>query len=159
MNYFYSSLEKRKYLEAMKQTFGSPFHFFDERVTGFVIGCFFAVAHYQPYEWNRRITSECNRAYGFVKEVDGELEIAFIRSRGLFSPFWLAFYTLLSKLICEICEARNGFELGAASWWMSIVIAVFVCGITAIQSAMTEQGEEGLREVNKFLLNPEEYYC
>ena len=158
MNYLYSTLEKQQYLTAMKQRFDSPFRIFDGRVTGFVIGSFFAVANYQPYEWNRRITSECNRAYGFVKEVDGELEICFLRSWGLFSPLWLVFYTLFCKLICVICEVRNSFDLGTAGWWLSIALSIFICGITAFQSAVTENGQEVLREVNQLLQNPEEYY-
>lgn len=86
-----SDLNKEEYLKRLHQTFRSPFQLFDERVCGIVIGPFFSVAYHSPYEWNRRITSECNRAWGYVKEVDGKAEVQFIRGKGLLSPFWLCF--------------------------------------------------------------------
>ena len=158
MRCLYSPLGKKEYLTALKDRLESPFQIFDERVTGIVIGPCFAVAHYAPWEWNRKITSECNRAYGFVRDADGELEICFIRSKGLLSPFWLVFFTVFSQLICWIVMDQNGMELGSVTWLISFVVAAVVCVITAVEAALTEQGEAGVREVNKFLTNPKEYY-
>ena len=131
----YVSMKKRDYLAAMKRKFSSPLYLWDARLTGFVVGSFFAVAHYQPYEWNRKITSECNRAYGYVKEVHGELQIHYFRGYGLLTPGWLLVMTLLS-----------------------FACALVACVISAIQVGFTDAGVLGAREVEKFLENPEEYY-
>ena len=93
--YLESSLTANEYLSQLKRTFCSPFLIYDERVCGIIIGPFFSVAYHSPHEWNRRITSECNRAWGYVKEVDGKASVTFMRGKGLLSPFWLVFCTLL----------------------------------------------------------------
>lgn len=156
MEYIYSQMPKEKYLSAMKQKFGNPFSVFDERITGFVIGPFFSVAHYQEYEWNRQITGECNRAWGIVRESHVELEIRFIRGRGLLSPFWLVFFTLLCKLLLAI--SLQGQDVGGMDWVMSPICSLIICGVSALQTHMTDKGVAGMREINKFLENPEEYY-
>lgn len=158
MGYVYSTMEKKEYLAAMRQRFDNPLYVFDERVTGFVMGPFFAAAHYQPWEWNRKITSECNRAYGIVREKDGKLEIRFIRSKGLLSPFWFAFYTLLCQGMCWIVMERNHMELGNVTWLISFAVAAVVCVITAVESSLTENGQAGEQEVYRFLRDPKEYY-
>lgn len=158
MEYIYSQMPKDQYLSAMKRKFGNPFYIFDERITGIVIGPFFSVAHYQEYEWNRQITSECNRAWGIVRENHVELEIRFIRGRGLFSPFWLVLLTLLIRAVYAVIEVVHQSQLGLAAWLLSAAIAALVCGITAAHAHMTDKGVAGMREINKFLENPEEYY-
>ena len=154
-----SELSKRAYLSALKQTFRSPFRIWDERVCGIVIGPLFSVAYHSPYEWNRRITSECNRAWGYVKETDGETHVTFIRGKGLLSPFWLIFYTLLCHIILLVC---GGYELYAGHEGLflgiSFAMALVACLTTAIQSIITEAGEAGFHEITRLLLHPEEYY-
>lgn len=154
----YSSMKKQSYLVAMKRKFSNPLNLWESRLTGIVIGPFFAVAHYQPYEWNRRITSECNRAYGYVKEVQGELQIHYFRGWGLLAPGWLAVLTLLSRLIFMFAEVQRDVRIGPALWLYSLLCALIPCVISAIQVNFTEAGIEGAREVEKFLENPEDYY-
>jgi hypothetical protein len=154
----YVSMKKRDYLAAMKRKFSSPLYLWDARLTGFVVGSFFAVAHYQPYEWNRKITSECNRAYGYVKEVHGELQIHYFRGYGLLAPGWLLVMTLLCRLIFWIAEIQRNMDIGVTAWVVSFACALLACVISAIQVGYTDAGVLGAREVEKFLENPEEYY-
>ena len=160
MHYLYAQLPKEEYLENMKQKFDSPFRLWDERITGFVLGRFFSVAHYQEHEWNRKVTSECNRAWGFVKETDGELEICFLRGKGLLAPEWLLLYTLLCRLIFLVAQIRDPMlDMGIYGWLLSAVCALIVGIVTAIQCCFTEKGQEGEGELIRFLLDPENYYC
>jgi len=133
----------------------SPFRVLDERVTGFVIGPFFSIAHYAAYDWNRRITCECNRAWGTVRKDGDHTQVRFVRGKGLFSPFWLIFFTLLC-LFFFYCGLE---EMSASSIAISVGIAVFIGLLTAFQSSITENGEAGAGEITKLLKNPEEYYC
>lgn len=153
MKKLYTVLPKQEYLSAMKGKFSSPFRFFgEERITGFVAGPFFSVAHHMPWEWNRRITSECNRAYGFVGTKNGETEVRYMCSRGLFSPFWLALFMLPSEVLFLV-----GDMAGVGSWILSAAISLGICGATAIDAGMTENGRAGAWEVYRFLQNPEKY--
>ena len=154
-----TELSKDAYLSALKQTFQSPFRLWDERVCGIVIGPFFSVAYHCPYEWNRRITSECNRAWGYAKEIDGQTYVTFIRGKGLLSPFWFLFYTLLCHVIVLVC---GGYELYMGHeglfFGISIAMAIVACLTTAFQSIITEAGEAGFHEVTRLLRHPEDYY-
>ena len=159
MNYIYAKLPKDKYLAAMKQKFRNPLYVFDERITGTVLGRFFSVAHYQSYEWNRKITSECNRAWGFVKEVDGELEVCFLRGKGLLAPGWFLVWTLVCRIMWWFFELREGMIL---PWYVSMglcaVMSLTVCVATAFESCLTEAGAAGAREIDRFLKDPEQYF-
>lgn len=159
MNYIYSSLSRRGYLDALRQRFENPLNFFDERVTGVVFGSFFSVAHYQEYEWNRRITSECNRAYGYVRESHGELEIRFIRGKGMLSPSWLLVWIIMIRLVFLAMEIGSGYSIGIAAWLVSAAIALLVCAISAFHSSITDKGVAGAYEIDKLLTDPENYYC
>ncbi len=161
MNILYSNLPKQKYLAEMRASFTSPLAVFswNSRLTGFVLGSFFAVAHYQPHEWNRQITNECNRAYGFVKEENGWLKIQFVRGKGMLSPCWLLFYTLLCRVMFAFFEIRNEMKLGSTAWILSFVCALVIGLATAFTDSITEEGQAGVWEIDKFLRNPETYFC
>lgn len=159
MEYIYSPMSKPAYLAALRQKFDSPLRFYDERVTGVVIGSFFSVAHYQEYEWNRRITSECNRAFGFVKQTHGELEIRFVRGKGLLAPGWFSVLLLLCRLFFLVAEIRAEQRLGVIAWVCSAAIALVVCVISALHSSITDKGAAGAYQIDKFLEDPENYYC
>ena len=154
-----SDLRREDYLAKLKQTFRNPFLLWDERICGVIIGPLFSVAYHSPYEWNRRITSECNRAWGYVKEIDGETHVTFIRGKGLLSPFWLIFYTLICHVILFAC---GGYELYAGHEGLFLLIsfamALVACLVSAFQSIITAQGETGFHEITRLLLHPEEYY-
>lgn len=145
---------KGKYLAEMKYKRGSVFSVFDARVTGIVVGSFFAVAHHMPWEWNRKISGESNRAYGFVTEKDGKTQIRYIRSFGQLSLGWL----LLMTAFVELVFVLNSEELGWTGLAVSAVISLLVCGMTSLGVLLTENGQAGAEELEKFLMNPEEYY-
>jgi len=146
---------QKAYCRCLRQKLDSPLRLFDERVTGIVIGPFFSIAHYAEWEWNRRITSECNRAWGFVRRDGAHSRVCFVRGKGLLSPFWLVFFALLCLffLSCGLEELTGGIALAAVG------IAVLICGITAFQSSITENGDAGAGEITKILRCPEDYYC
>ena len=148
-----SDLCKDDYLSALKCTFRSPFQLWDERVCGVILGPFFSIAYHSPHEWNRKITDEVNRAWGFVKEADGKTQVCFFRGKGNLSPFWILFYTV-------VCYVMLLFSLGyePAFLWVSLGLSLLICIITAFQSLITEAGEAGFHEVTRLLQSPEEYY-
>ncbi len=128
-------------------------------MTGIVVGPFFSVAYYAPLEWNRRITGECNRAMGIVKTADGKTEVSFIRSKGLLSPFWflgiMAVVLLSFFLVVDSQEWQSG--AGTAVWY-SFLISATICGFTALEACLTEQGAAGEWDIDSFLTNPREYF-
>lgn len=153
MYHFESALRKDEYLCVLKCTFRSPFLLWDERVCGTVIGPFFAIAYHSPYEWNRKITGEINRAWGYVKQTEENTQVFFLRGKGCLSPFWFLFYAL-------ICYLMFLFSLGydPSFLWVSLGISLFICVTTAFQSVITEAGEAGFHEVTRLLQHPENYY-
>lgn len=161
MEELYTSLPKKAYLASLKQGFCNPFDVFSERVTGIVVGPFFSVAHYQDWEWNRKISSECNRAFGFVSQAHGETKILFFRGKGLLSPLWLLGLAI-SFVLFILCVAPVD-EIAPGDWWgifgCAVVCSLTVCGTTAIQACLTDKGQAGAREITKFLQDPEHYYC
>lgn len=147
---------RAKYLKELRSCFSFPLGFTREKVTGFVLGPFFSVAYHSPYEWNRRITNECNRAFGYVKNVDGGVQVYFLRSRGLLSPFWLLFFTLvLSVYFTAATEQAEVFR-----WLVSAAISLVIGLVTALLDSLTDQGQEGAGIVTALLRDPEDfYYC
>ncbi len=158
MHTIYSPLKPDAWKEKLKENFSSPLYVFDERVTGIILGPFFSVAHYQEYEWNRRITSECSRAWGFVKEADGQSEITFLRGWGCFSPGWILFYTLLCRAVFLYLSYQDNLELGMSGWVISLGISVFCCAISILHDSLTEGGQASWRQLKKCLEDPENYY-
>ena len=165
MNILESTLSKKEYLAALKGCLMSPFGILNERMTGIVVGSFFSVAYYSPYEWNRKITHECNRAWGRVVETEAGTQVRFIRGKGLFSPFWLVALTVLFAIMIVIMASAETVgqidlsgEMGIV-WLMAAGISFAVCLITAFHSSVTEQGIEGAGEITRMLRDPGEYYC
>ena len=150
---FQSELCRKDYLTKLKQTFRSPFLLFSEHVSGIVIGPFFSVAYHSPYEWNRRITSECNRAWGYVQEIDGKTTVRFVRGKGLLTPSWFLIYTVLCYLIFLLSGMYEPVFFA-----ISCGIALVACLATAFQSIITDAGEAGFHEVTRLLMYPEAYY-
>lgn len=151
-----SDLSRKEYLSELQCCFRSPFLIYDERVCGIIIGPFFSVAYHSPHEWNRKISGEINRAWGYVKEVEGKSHVKFIRGKGTLSPFWLLFYFLLCLAIL-LLKGENVFS-HPLYIWVSLIISIGVSVASAFQSLITEQGEAGHHEVTRLLRNPEEYY-
>ena len=158
----HSDLSCKTYLSCLKEQFSSPFSIFRERVTGFSVGPFFSIAYYSPYEWNRRITNECNRAWGYVKEVDGKSQIHYIQGKGLFSPFWILFVYLSWLILFFLFGLNQQIPLGELFVWqvwvMGAVVSLAICAVTAFQSSITEAGIAGEYEIEKLIAHPEDYY-
>ena len=149
MNILESNMPKNAYLAELKGCLMSPFGLFSERMTGIVIGSFFSVAYYSPYEWNRKITHECNRAWGKVVETENGTEVRFIRGKGLFSPFWLITLTVLfAVMMILMVNIDTGGQIDLSGemgllWLLAAGISFALCLITAFHSSITEQGIEG----------------
>lgn len=155
-----SRLDRKRYLSALKVCRTGGYPMFSEGVTGIVIGPFFSMAYYSPYEWNRRITHECNRAWGYVKEADGKTQVHFIRGKGLLTPSLFLLITLLCYLIFLFGLDFNLFVVGhPLVIFSSFGIALFTCLTTAIASCFTDEGIYGEAEIERMLENPQEYYC
>lgn len=160
MNTIESHLTKKQYLSELKGCRTGGYPLFSEGVTGIVIGPFFSMAYYSPYEWNRRITHECNRAWGYVREVDGKTQVHFIRGKGLLTPFWFLLILLLCYVII-LFSLDFDFEIAAhpAVLLMCVGISLFTCLTTAFASYITDEGIAGEAEIFRMLSNPKEYYC
>jgi len=149
-----SELPKNAYIALLRQKFDSPFRLFSERVTGVVVGSCFSIAHYAEFEWNRKITSECNRAWGIVREKDGKTEVCFIRGKGLMSPFWLILFFLI--FLGALYFGME--EMTAAVCWLSAGLSLMIGGLTAFESTITENGVNGAGEITRLLKDPEDFY-
>lgn len=150
-----TQLPAAAYCKLLRQKLDSPFRVFDERITGIVIGPFFAIAHHAQWEWNRRITCECNRAWGFVKETGGKTQVCFLRGKGMLSPFWLLLYTL----VCAFFFYVELEEMCRESWLAALGISAGICALTAFQDSLTESGIAGAGEITRILNDPKDYYC
>lgn len=155
MEVFTSQLPAKAYCRILRMKLDSPFYVFDERMNGVVIGTFFSLCHHAPWEWNEKITSECSRAWGYVREKNGVTQIHFIRGKGLLAPSWMLFFTLVSMF----CIYAAVGELPPAAWYASIGIALAVGIFTAITDSLTEDGIAGAGEITRILKDPKEYYC
>ena len=153
MYYLESCLSKKDYLSELKRTFRSPFLLYDERVCGTIIGPFFSIAYHSPYEWSRRFTGECNRAWGYVKDVDGKSAVRFIRGKGEMSPFWFIFYSVICYLVFLLTYGYDPNFL-----WIAMAVSFVICLSSVFRSTITENGEAGFHEVTRLLLHPEDYY-
>lgn len=150
----HSQLPAEQYRQELRACLGWKIPFMGDCLNGIVIGNFFSVAYYSPYEWNRRITRECNRAIGYVKRNDQGTEVHFVRSKGLCSPMWVS---LLLILWGGVGAAAYGIWPGVL---FGLALTAAVCGISALQSSITEQGVADEQVIIMFLTNPKEfYYC
>lgn len=160
MNRLECNLNRKQYLSALKGCRTGGYPLFSEGVTGMVIGPFFSIAYYSPYEWNRRITHECNRAWGYVKETEGKTQVHFFRGKGLLTPSWFLLITLLCYLIFLFgLEFDYSVAAHPLVIFASFAVALFTCLTTAIASSLTDEGIYGEAEIIRLLTNPKDYYC
>lgn len=156
-----SSLPAKSYLSSLRTIATLNFAMWDHYACGFVIGPFFSVAYHSPYEWNRRITRECNRAWGYVKDQGDSCEVHFIRGKGLLTPLWMILMILLCRFVLGF--GSNAYVFMEAPWllWaISVAAALITCGVSAIESSITEEGETGAGVITMILKAPHEFhYC
>lgn len=155
MAYLISELTKEEYLRGLNNSFESRLHFTDERITGFTLGPFFCVAHHNCWEWNRRITGECTRAYGFVRQEGTETKAYYVNTRGLLCPSGFLFFTVL----CQVMFLASGYIALAdgIGWLISAGIALVGCLMSALECTLTEAGEKSAWKLYKLLKNPKQY--
>lgn len=158
MEYLKSELDWKIYLIHLKDCCSSPLSLFRERVTGLVIGPFFSVAHHTDYEWDRRYSTVCTRAWGYVREKEGKTVVRYVRWYGLLTPFWVLFF-LAFWTICLLIVLEPGTAVDAGIWLGILLVGLFPCLITAFAAVVTERGEYSHGELTKLLRNPENYYC
>lgn len=155
---FQSSHSKNAYLTELRQSFGSIFDFWDERFTGFVIGNFFCVTHHCDYEWNRRINGETNTAIGFVKKLEDGCNVHFFTVKGELRPQGMFMLICLQLLIFIFCYAfdRDPISPSHIPIIAGVILAVslFVAGVSAFLSWLTENGQAGYRSLLSLLLDP-----
>lgn len=153
--YVESELPPKAYLNTLRKKFTTPFALYSERVTGVIIGPFFSIAYYNGFEWNRKITNECTRAFGRVMTVDGKTKVYFYYSKGLLSLSWILLFFALGMLM--------GWAYGLGIIWRlvtSLVFAFLFCGYTAFADSLTEAGAQGAGVLTSLLEKPEEFfYC
>ena len=160
MEYLKSELPAKVYLSELKASLMSPFAIFRERVTGFVLGPFFAVAHHSDYEWDRRFNMVCSRAWGYAKKSEEGTEIHFLRWHGFLTPFWLVIFTMLCLIMNVIAMGDNDGVIPLMTLLIvSIGISLVICVASAIGTVMTERGDTSQGEITRLLKNPEDYYC
>ena len=160
MDVLYPRQSKEDYLRLLKGTKRIRFPFPGDVLNRLVVGRFFSIAYHSPYEWNRQITMECNRAVGYVKEQYGQTEVHYVLLKGwcslggilAFFTIWMLLMTILG-LLAEL-PLQELFS-NALVWIVAVVAtAVFVL-ITAFHSSITEAGEQGENLVMKLLKYPE----
>lgn len=160
MNCLESNLDVNNYLSALKNCRTGGYPIFTEGVTGTFIGQFFSVAYYSPYEWNRRITHECNRAWGYVKEHNGKTKVYFVRGKGFLTPFWVLVYWFACYLIFLFSLAADVMVTEEPMFLLvALILSLFICFISAAGSFFTDAGIAGENEILRMLQNPEDYYC
>lgn len=159
-----SELPPEAYRAALKSKFDFSRGFGEERVTGVLAGRFFSLAYYSGWEWNRRITNECNRAFGYIRDTEGKTEVVFLRGKGQLSISWLLLLTLVLRgifLLTLVAReiSLSGYGAGRILWLISALIALGICCATAFGSLITERGQEGAGTVTKLLRAPDDFYC
>ncbi len=158
--YIHSDVEKKKYLRELRYQMESWFAFGDTRFTGVILGNFIYITHHAGHEYNRRISNEKSRAFGFVtKEKDG-CGVHVICTWGYLDPFSIVSLYLVAMLIISVASfmqtmemAINPFATPAVCWGIAVSV-LFVSAITFVQSWFTERGQESMRELLTLLQNP-----
>jgi hypothetical protein len=151
-----SSLSPAVYKQIVKKKLHNFSYIGQERFSGHFIGPFFFFTHHCYWEWNRRITAEMNNAIGFIRQTPTGTRLHYIRTRGIFQPF----YTLVSFLAWSVLWLLIGLFAKALP---ELLPYVPLCGIygtlllwlcTAINSSITENGKIGREILDYFLGDP-----
>ena len=153
-----SELQYDAYRSAMKEQMDRFTAFGMERFTGVVLGRFFYITYHSGHEFNRRITNEKNRAIGIMSPSEHGTKVSAVQFAGYSDPVSIVVLYLFFLLCIYSLSLANGmgFYVGMYAYGL---IPTGICAIlTAIQTAMTQRGQEGRRIVEAFLLDPSDYY-
>jgi len=153
-----SELHYDAYRSAMKEQMGRFTAFGMERFTGVVLGRFFYITYHSGHEFNRRVTNEKNRAIGIMRPLEHGTKVSALLFAGYTDPISIVvLYLFFLLCIYSLSVAKGiGYFVGMYAYAM-IPVGLFAI-ITAIQTAMTQRGQEGRRIVEAFLLDPADYY-
>ena len=160
-----SELSPKQYLREMRRQLGSFTSFGDPRFTGIILGNFFWITYHSGYEWNRRITNEKNRAFGFVKDWHGSTMTYCVRTKGFLDPvvipFMFALLFCVSYLIVWfVSSTRQVSGMSEILLPMSLIFAavytLIVAVATYIRAGITERGNYGRYMLMALLHHPED---
>lgn len=162
----YSALNKKEYLDQMRQRMDSLLNMGDERYTGIIVGSFFWVTYHSGYEWNRKITNEKNRAFGFVHDDSTGCCVRCVCTKGYLDPFAMiplfTFLLILTSLVGSLTMLDNGGdfrdEFLAFTLGFSAVYTLIFAVASFIQVSMTERGCQGKSYLMALLHHPEDPY-
>ena len=147
-----SELSTDVYAFEMRQRLRLLPRWFHGGLSGVMIGRFFSVAHRAEYNINRKITSECHRAIGYLSAQNGRTCVKYVHTAGLFSMFWLILFSAFFAVMFMQDESY------LVRFLLPVSMSIFICGITAIADSVTQNGIESMDELYRFLRNPQEYY-
>lgn len=153
-----SELHYDEYRAAMKEQMGRFTAFGMERFTGVVLGRFFYITYHSGHEFNRRITNEKNRAIGIVGSSEQGTKVSALCFAGYTDPVSVILLYLCSLLCIYSLSLANGIGFSAGMYAYAVIPTGICAILTAIQTAVTQRGQEGRRIVEAFLLDPSDYY-
>ena len=163
-----SPLSSKEYLAGIRNNLGSYSDFGSERYTGIVLGRFFWVTYHSGYEWNRRITNEKNRAWGYVKDTNHGCRVCGFRTLGLLDPLMILLILVLYSAVAAICvylrfveEFWSPDEIKTLAVTMAVVVAVataFVALYSGFVTMVTERGQMGKSYLLALLHHPDDPY-
>ena len=154
-----SKVEKKRYLQCLKEQMESPFAFGETRFTGTVLGSFLYITHHAGHEFNRKVTNEKSRTIGFVTRRDGGCAVHAIFTWGYLDPISLVSAYLIGMLLTflmlsmETMEWINPFAIPTVCWGIAAAVLFFGV-ISYVQCWFTQRGQESMRELTTLLENP-----
>ena len=148
-------ISKKRYLYELRQQMGSFTDFWSERFTGIILGNFIYVTHHAGHEWNRKITNEASRAFGFVTKHEGGCKVNVILTRGCLDPFWLTLYYLVGLLLLM---ATEGGRLTNVHIW-ALAFSLFTGIYSYVVCWFTERGQYSMRELKGLLNDPVRFWA
>ena len=131
-----SKVEKKRYLQCLKDQMESPFAFGETR-----------------------FTDEKSRAIGFVTRRDGGCAVHAIFTWGYLDPISLVSAYLIGMLLTflmlsmETMEWINPFAIPTVCWGIAAAVLFFGV-ISYVQCWFTQRGQESMRELTTLLENP-----
>lgn len=146
------SLSSKEYASYLRRNIRLFPHFWGGSMSGFVIGRYFSIANRAEYEWNRRITCECSRAFGVIVPKENGAEIRYIQVYGLFSPFWL-----ISSFLLFTAVFWSGIHVLGYSLLIGAIFSLMLCGSSALMHSFTPEGIQTSDDLEYFLLNPDAF--
>jgi hypothetical protein len=152
-----SVLSKKEYLASLKSQLDSPFHFFEERFCGFVLGKFFYVIHHSEHQWDRKYGSPKNAALGYVTENGQTSDVYFITFKGFLCPsqfFLTLLLCFLSGFVALLFAGVPQLIFSPLAIILLTVSLIISAPIHALCESYTERSTEGENALLSLLYDP-----